>query len=1164
MAGDAPKIGIAYIEVKARRATDFERDAREMGKEAGKEYERAFAKEAGKDPAGGKAKRAAQGKKIGDEIGTPAGKAAAEKTSKGLTEGLAKSRTQREKDGDEFGRILGASAGKRATKEISGLIRRNRRTFQTEGEAAGAAFGNGASATLRSRLQLGLGITGAILRNRMKTIGQGVGVVLGENVAARFGSGLLSAASKVGGQAKKILENDIYQGINKGLRRALLGSAAVGLVASSLSGLSSVIVGTVGAATDLSGAFGILPGLLLAVGVAAATVKVGFHGVGDAIKDAFGTAKDYNKAAAKLSPEAKRFTDAIRGMKKELKGVQQSTQQGLFRGSGKEVRELGERYLPLIKRGLTETAQAFGRGRRSVAEYLNTAGATNRVTEILGDTSLAAGRLSRSFKPVVQSLLNIGSVGTSFLPDLADKLSTVAERFARFTVSARQDGSLAQFFQEGIDSVGDLGNALKGAGRILGAFFAAGNAADSSPLETFAGVLNSIADTVNKPAFQAGLSNFFDAVGVAGERLGEKIGVLGDALVTLEPSISRLVETGAVALPSILESVAGAAESLAPALNVLTTAFAAVAPAAGPILLALVGVKVGLLAVAGVAKVVGVITAVRGAILTMGTTAVATRIRLLGVAASLQAVGLSSAAARVQFLATTSALKLLGAAAGLVAVGFAAVKISEYVGGAAVAKVSTDKLAESFRSLGRGQDLGGEALKLFSDGMGPFRKDAEDGAQALDRFGISAFNALDKGWDARLRRFQEMGAVQARFKEQAASVDAALTKLAQNGGLEEAGRSYSEFLKAATDEGVPLSVIQKQFPKFNAAVAASGKSIDGTTGKVKDLTLSIESLISASDEYANKQLDANNSARGYQSALLAVRDAAKEGGKGIDITTAAGFRNSEALDTLAQRGIDLAKATAGDGPAAQAKFRESLLQTRSDLVKAGIRLGLTRKAARDYADSLLQIPSRKSTRFSTPGMTAASALAAEYARTLKRLPTNKVVTVTTRFFQVGKEPGSFGNGLGVYRAAGGFVEPLRRAPGGLVDPRLGAPRQDNVPLLVSGGEFVMNAFATAQPGVLALLRKINAENRYPQKLANGGQVRAAAGLNDITASAPARMTRIENIAAAPAPSAPVGDMANAIAEAVAAAVAREIRGLRVVMQDGVLAGSVSREMGRSF
>lgn len=116
--------------------------------------------------------------------------------------------------------------------------------------------------------------------------------------------------------------------------------------------------------------------------------------------------------------------------------------------------------------------------------------------------------------------------------------------------------------------------------------------------------------------------------------------------------------------------------------------------------------------------------------------------------------------------------------------------------------------------------------------------------------------------------------------------------------------------------------------------------------------------------------------------------------------------------------------------------------------------------------------------------------------------------------------------------------------------------------MASGGEFIINAFAASAPGVLGVLRSINAANKLPDRMASGGRVlgTASRGFGDITASLDARAAKAM-AAQPPPPSGLTRDDLSAIAEMMTASLARAIRSQPVVLDTGVVAGAVYRAGG---
>lgn len=632
MAEDGPRIATAFIELKARKAGDFDSDARRAGKEAGKEYEKSFEREAGKESSGAKAKRTAQGKKAGAEIGDAAGKEAGARTSKGISDGLVKARAERKKDGDEVGRAIGVTAGTTAAKEISARLRRNRAGFLRDGQDVGRAIGDGASASLRTRLLFGIGATGAIFRARFKQVGVRAGLDTAAGISAalrtslsRFRSDGAAVGAAVGAasgrraaaatrasiraeavaeaketakaaRAAEKAEKEFKERIGRiqkfasGALKGVLATGAIGGLASSIGGLGTVVAGTVGALASLSGAAGLLPGIFASAGVAISALKIGVHDISGALSDSSDPTK-YAAALKKLAPAAQSFVKAIVKMKPELKDLRNQVQQGLFKGLDKQVTNLGARYLPILSQGLTGVTKGFNKGAVAVAKFLDSSKSSQQVAGILKNTATASTHLGEAFKPVVKGLLDLTSVGAGFLPKLSSGIGSAATRLADFIDSAHKSGDLRQFIQGGIDGFKELGSVIGGAGRIIGGIFKAGGGADFGGLGALAGILNSVADQIARPEFQKGLSSFFKSIGSAGDSVGGALPAVADALIALQPALSKIVSGSGTALASILTSAASAAQSLAPLLESLAGGLEKVAPHAGAVVGAFLALK---------------------------------------------------------------------------------------------------------------------------------------------------------------------------------------------------------------------------------------------------------------------------------------------------------------------------------------------------------------------------------------------------------------------------------------------------------------------------------------------------------------------------------------------------------------------------------------------
>lgn len=267
-----------------------------------------------------------------------------------------------------------------------------------------------------------------------------------------------------------------------------------------------------------------------------------------------------------------------------------------------------------------------------------------------------------------------------------------------------------------------------------------------------------------------------------------------------------------------------------------------------------------------------------------------------------------------------------------------------------------------------------------------------------------------------------------------------------------------------------------------AAAEGAGGAMETMASQVDTARQEIDGLVQSLASAGLVQLSTRDAARQWEQSLDDLTASIEENGTTLDRNTQAGRDNEAALDAVAQAAIGQAQAIY-DSTQNEEQFRTSLLQSREGLVAAARQMGLSEEAAQQYADQVLAIPAVKSTSFVTPGLDAAIQNTSILRESLRQIG-DKTVRVTTQFITSGNP-----NDLRVNKFGGDGM-----ADGGLIPRGLGGPRQDNVPIWASSGEFVVNAAATARH--LPVLEAINAG-----AFADGGRVGGggAAGSGTVTA-----------------------------------------------------------------
>jgi len=305
-------------------------------------------------------------------------------------------------------------------------------------------------------------------------------------------------------------------------------------------------------------------------------------------------------------------------------------------------------------------------------------------------------------------------------------------------------------------------------------------------------------------------------------------------------------------------------------------------------------------------------------------------------------------------------------------------------------------------------------------------------------------------------------------------------------GITKVSGAFEDTVPPATHAAAAIKTVSTSMGENSGAAERNGESTaklytlyDGSAEKAAEFAKQQKRLNDALTD--NPFLDTRDAARAYQEALQGAKEAAQENGKGLDITTEKGRANQEALDGLASSALSyLDSINKQKGPGAE--FQSALKGQRADLIRAGIRFGLTKEQARQYADRILRIPKSAVTKVNLAGVGSVN-------YSLDALLT-RVNSLDGRRIQV-------------YASAGNVREDRRpgRSTGGPVP---GRPSEvDSLPYMLAPGEYVVRAREASKAGNRALLDAMNDGRPVNAAAASGRGVSGGVGSVDHEAIASA-------------------------------------------------------------
>jgi hypothetical protein len=252
----------------------------------------------------------------------------------------------------------------------------------------------------------------------------------------------------------------------------------------------------------------------------------------------------------------------------------------------------------------------------------------------------------------------------------------------------------------------------------------------------------------------------------------------------------------------------------------------------------------------------------------------------------------------------------------------------------------------------------------------------------------------------------------------------------------------------------------------------------GVEGAAKAAQEKIDGLKEKIFNFGTVTLDTRAAARSFEEAIDAVAEAVLQNGKGLDITTEAGRANSAVLDTLVKSGLDYANSVYEQN-GNSAELQANMDKLRIKVEKAAIQMGVGADEAKNLADEL--IGNKFQIKIAVKELTKAEAEAAVSAarNALKQAGASGYSYKLTAADIANIKAGKIKVNDALNFRYGGYVNAFsagvpRFAPGGPVfGPGTGT--SDSIPAMLSNGEFVVNANATAKNR--SLLEAINSGNQ---------------------------------------------------------------------------------------
>ena len=301
---------------------------------------------------------------------------------------------------------------------------------------------------------------------------------------------------------------------------------------------------------------------------------------------------------------------------------------------------------------------------------------------------------------------------------------------------------------------------------------------------------------------------------------------------------------------------------------------------------------------------------------------------------------------------------------------------------------------------------------------------ADLGEAFEDLSGMNWFDDLNNS----LADLVGMGHVHGEAIERFEQMDAALASLAGSGNADVAAAAVDNFAKSQNLSAEETEALMGLLPAYqdaltgienDAALAEGsttslGNAMDGMGNDAGAAAEEVQALTDAMKESRAEALRAADAEINYHASLDDARAALKANGRTLDVTTEKGRANRSALIDLAGSWNNLSD----EQKNAQGASRSA----RAEFVRIATQMGMTKREARQYADQLMEIPSKRVTDVAVNTGAAYAELGALAAH-LDWVTRPRSVRITTSGTVI--RPGETRNadgGVWDYYADGGFSE----------------------------------------------------------------------------------------------------------------------------------------------
>jgi hypothetical protein len=311
---------------------------------------------------------------------------------------------------------------------------------------------------------------------------------------------------------------------------AAIGALTVGMIA--LAPVMLVAGGVIGAA--VTGAIGL--------GAAFAVLKMGTHGIADAMEEFNKEGKISEETMAKLSPNAQKLVGVLTGLKAPLDEIRRFVQDKLLENMDTAFGNLATKWLPTLKPLLGDLATTFNQIGKSILESLASPTFIANIQTATESFGKFFSSIGEQIPGLIEALGNLAAASAPFLEKVGELLGRIIEKFADWINKAAESGELKSFMEKAAETLQKIYDVTGKVIEIFGLLVAALFPQSAEAGDTFLDKTNAGLDKIKAWLQDPQNIEKIQKIASATLKIADAVYVAADAFITGTSKINRALE----------------------------------------------------------------------------------------------------------------------------------------------------------------------------------------------------------------------------------------------------------------------------------------------------------------------------------------------------------------------------------------------------------------------------------------------------------------------------------------------------------------------------------------------------------------------------------------------------------------------------------------------